>query len=283
MSPTDHVIEVSGQGFQDLIKQSQQVPVLLEFYAKDARSNQQPASALQKLAVKYQGKFKLGRVDVQQNQAIVQQLGVRALPTVKVIFEGKMVHNLEGPQTETGLRKLIDELTMSPMEHIRAQIKLLLEQHDITGAITLLQEIIAQEPSNYGLQTELADLLIMASRLDEARQILAALPADADGINKPKNRIEFIDKAASFDDLATLAKRVNASPQDLTAKYQYAVRLVVDDQIEPALMQMLEMLEADKSFDDALAQRTMILIFELLGKGDALATRYRRRMFAFLH
>jgi thioredoxin-like negative regulator of GroEL len=45
----------------------------------------------------------------------------------------------------------------------------------------------------------------------------------------------------------------------------------------------LQMLQIDKTFEDELARRTMIDVFDLLGKGDSLATAYRRKMFAFLH
>ena len=66
-------------------------------------------------------------------------------------------------------------------------------------------------------------------------------------------------------------------------QYDTAVRLIADDQIEAALEGLLIMLKKDKSFDDELARKTMIKVFELLGKGDAMATAYRRKMFTFLH
>jgi len=66
-------------------------------------------------------------------------------------------------------------------------------------------------------------------------------------------------------------------------KYQLAIRLVANDQIEAALEVLLEMLKLDRHFEEDLARRTMVKVFELLGKGDPTATAYRRRMFTFLH
>lgn len=83
--------------------------------------------------------------------------------------------------------------------------------------------------------------------------------------------------------LAELIDRVTQQPEDLPLKYQLAVRLVANDQIEEALEVLLEMLKIDKDYDEALARRTMVKIFELLGKGDSTATAYRRKMFTFLH
>ena len=59
--------------------------------------------------------------------------------------------------------------------------------------------------------------------------------------------------------------------------------LIVDDQIEAALEALLVVLKKDKEFEDQIARKTMIEVFELLGKGDPTATAYRRKMFAFLH
>jgi len=284
MSLNANVIDVSVKNFQDeVIEKSKQVPIVLEFYAEGGAPGQELTPLLRKLAGEYQGKFILARVDVQQNQQIAQQLGVRTLPTIKIIFQGQMVQDLEGPQEESKLRLILDQLTMSPIEQIQAQIKVLLEQGDRPGAVSMLQQAIDEEPGNYGLQVELADLLIMESRGDEARQILAKLPADTEGISKPQNRLEFIDKAADLPDIDSINSQISIDPDDLTARSNLAVRLIVDDQIEAALEALLYVLKKDKAFEDELARKTMIQVFELLGKGDPVATVYRRKMFSFLH
>ncbi|MFN3238440.1 MAG: tetratricopeptide repeat protein [Pseudomonadales bacterium] len=278
-----HIVDVTVQNFQELIEKSRETPVLLEFYAEGAEQSQSTAVMLNKLVNEYQGKFLLGRIDVQQNPQIAQQLGIRGLPTVKVIYQGQMVQDLEGPQEESSVREILDQITMSPVERIKSQIDLLLAEGRRSEAIGLLQQLIQEEPGNGAIQVELADLLIMDGRAAEARQILAALPADTDGISKPVNRLEFIDLGEEFADVATLTAEVEAHPDDLNKRYQLAVVLVVDDQVEAALEQLLLMLQKDKEFSDELARKTMIRVFDLLGKGDPVATAYRRKMFAFLH
>ena len=283
VNPSSHIIDVTAQNFQEVLEKSREIPVLLEFYIEGAEQCQPLALLLNKLVTEYQGKFLLGRIEVQQNPQVAQQLNVRGLPTIKVIFQGQMVQDLEGPQEETELRDIIEQITMSPVERIREQIQLLLEEGNRTAAIELLQQVIEQEPANHALQVELADLLIMDNRSDEARQIIAALPADAEGINKPVKRLNFIDKAAELPPLAELEALVISSPDDLQIRYQLALRLIVDDQIEAALEHLLVVMQKDKEFEDELARKTMIDVFDLLGKGDPVATAYRRKMFAFLH
>ncbi len=284
MNASPNIIEVSVQNFQtEVVEKSQQIPVFLEFYADGAEPSEQLAPILNKLATEFSEKMILARVDVQQNQQIVQQLAVRTLPTIKVIFQGQMAQDLEGPQEEATLREMIEQLTMSSVERIREQIKVYLAQGHRTEAIELLQQVISEEPHNHALQTELSDLLIMENRIDEAKLILASLPTDAEGISKPQNRVAFIELANELPPLAELLTAREANGDDLQLQYDTAVRLIADDQIEAALEGLLIMLKKDKSFDDELARKTMIKVFELLGKGDAMATAYRRKMFTFLH
>ncbi len=278
-----HIVDVSAQNFQEVIEKSRDTPVLLEFYVEGAEQSQPTAVMLNKLVAEYQGKFLLGRIDVQQNPQVAQQLGVRGLPTVKVIFQGQMVQDLEGPQEESTVREILDQITMSPVERIKAQVDMYLAAGQRSEAIELLQQVIQQEPGNTAIQVELADLLIMDGRPEDAQQIIASLPADTAGISKPTNRLKFIELAAGFAEIAELEAAIAANPEDLGKRYQLAVCLVVDDQIEPALDQLLSMLQQDKEYEEELARKTMIQVFDLLGKGDATATAYRRKMFAFLH
>jgi putative thioredoxin len=284
MNAVSHVVEVSAENFQtEVAEKSNEVPVLLEFYSDEAEPSQQLAPVLRRLAEEYAGKFCLARVDIQQNQQLVQQLGVRTLPTLKIIFKGQMAESLEGPQEESQLRVVLDQLTQSPLEKIRQQLDLFLANGDRKNAIEMLQQIIAEEPKNYALHAELCDLLFMEGRIDEGKQILAALPADTEGVNKPNSRLEFIDASASLAGIDELAKQVEDKPDDLQARMDLAVRLIMDDQIEQALDHLLETLKKDREWEDQLARKTMIKVFDLLGKGNEVATSYRRKMFTYLH
>lgn len=285
MSASPNVVDVSIENFQaEVVEKSKQLPVLLEFYADGAEPSEQVAPMLRKLASDYQGKFLLARVDIQQNPQIVQQLGVRTLPAVKLIYQGQMYQDLEGPQVEDAtIRQALDQLTMSSVERVREQIDMLLAQGDRQGAIGMLQQAVSEEPNNHALYTELCDLLIMENRIDEARQILAGLPADAEGINKPKSRLELLEEGESLPSVDALRNQVEANKDDLALRHQLAVRLVIDDQVEQGLEELLNILRVDPHFDDDLARKTMIKVFDMLGKGNELATAYRRKMFTVLH
>ena len=284
MSEAQHVFDVSLQNCNtEVAERSQKTPVLVEFYAEGAEQSQETSALLARIASEYDGKFLLGRVDIQRNPELVQQLQVRTLPTVKVVFQGQIVQNLEGPLPEPQLREFLDQLTMSPVERVRVQVNELLEQGNRPGAIQLLQQLIAEEPENHGISVELADLMIMEGDMAQAQSILGDLPEDAEGISKPRNRIAFIEEASSLPSVSELSQALADDEGNLKLRYELAVAQVADDQTEAALENLLVVLQKDREFQDELARKTMIRIFELLGKGDETATRYRRKMFTFLH
>lgn len=284
MEPISYIVEVNAQNFQsDVAEKSQQVPVLLEFYAEGAEECVPTSALLRRLADEFQGKFILARVDIQQNQQLVQQLGVRSLPTVKIIFQGQMAGDMEGPVDEQQLRDALGQLTMSPLERVREQIDFLVAQGERGQAIEMLRKVIEEEPKNFGLHVELCDLLILEGETDDAKQILAALPDDAEGIEKPRSRLTFLELASELGSLEELKQKVDADPSDLQATFDYAIGLIVADEIEQGLEVLLKIMMKDKTWEEETARTTMIKVFNMLGKGNELATAYRRKMFTYLH
>lgn len=284
MDASPNIIDITVENFQSVVgEQSKTTPVLLEFYAEGAEQCASTSALLQRLAAEYAGKFVLGRVEVQQNPQIVQQLGIRALPTVKIIFQGQMAGDIEGPADEQQLRGALDQITISPMERVREQIDFLVSQGERQQAIQMLRGVIAEEPNNFGLHVELCDLLILEGETSDAREILGAIPQDTVGIEKPLSRLEFLDLAGELGRLEELETRVASEPDNLRARFELAIRLAVEDRTEEGLDVLLELMKADREWEDELARKTMIKIFNMLGKGNEIATAYRRKMFSLLH
>ena len=284
MNTVSNVVEVSAENFQsEVAEKSAHKPVLLEFYAESPEANQDYSISLRQLAGEYQGKFLLARVNIQNNRQLVQQLQVRTLPTVKVIFQGKMLQDLEGPQELEQLRTLLDQITMSPLDRIRENMGEMLANGQRAEAIEMLQQVISQEPNNYALQAELSDLLILDGRLDEGKKVLEKLSSDTEGIEKPANRLYFLELAASLPPTTELYSEVDKNRDNLAARMDLVFALIADNELEAALDQLLEILKIDREWEEQKARTTMIRVFSLLGKGSQIATVYRRKMFTLLH
>lgn len=284
MDQNPNVFEVSPENFQsDVVERSRQVPVLILFWAAQARPSVEMRRMLESLVARQQGKVALALADVAVDPTLAQHLRVQGLPSVRVVQNGQLVQQLDGPQPEAALQSLIDELTLTPADALRAALDDLLESGDYERALQLLQQAVRQEPQNAGFRVELADVLLLTDRVDEARQVLASVPEGTEQRERPQTRLELLEEAAGMPQIADLQKTLETDPGNLEARYQLAVRQAAQHDYAAALDAAMAILQKDRAFRDDLGRLTMIRIFNLLGKGSDLAARYRRRMFNFMH
>lgn len=288
MAEPSNVVNVTPQTFQaEVVERSRKVPVVLLFWADQMPVARDMRKTLETLAGQYGGKFALALVDVARDQGFAQQLAqqlrVQSVPSVRVIHDGQIVDQMDGPQGERVLRSMLDQLTLTPGELLREQLKAVLDARDYPAALGMLKQAIQAEPNNAAFKVELADVLAMMGNVDEARVALATIPETTEGRDRPKIRIELIEEAAGMSSEAEIRAGLAKNPNDLELHYQAAVRDTVAGNYESALEHAMTILRTDRKFREDIGRATMVRIFTLLGKGNELATRYRRRMFNFMH
>jgi putative thioredoxin len=285
MSESSYVFEVNQHNFASVVQASQQVPVLVDFWADWCEPCKQLTPLLTKLAQEYRGGFILAKVNADAEQALAAHFRVRSLPTVIVIWQGQIVEQLVGLQPESAYRQIIDRFHMSPGDQIREQVDALWQHGRQQEAVQLLREVLKQEES-VELKVMLAEKLLQLNQGEEARQWLQALPAE-ERERQPASgllaRLQFSDLAQGTPDRAALEKKIQVDPADSTARRQLAARCVLAGDYEAALEQFMEILRRDPKFDDEAGRKGLIAIFEILGNEDPLVTTYRRRMFSLLH
>ncbi len=280
----DTVFEVSPDNFQSgVVERSRQVPVVLLFWAQEVMVSAEVRRDLETLARGYGGKVCVGLVDVARDPTLAQHLRVQGLPSIRVVHDGQIVHQLDGPQTEAALRALLDQLTMSSADLLREDLAGLLASGDLDQALAMLQQAVQEEPQNQVFRVELADVLARSGRIDDARQVLAGIPEDADERDRPQARIELLEEAPGLPAVDELEARLSRDDGDLEARYGLAVQAAAAGDYERALEEALTILRTDRGYRDDIGRLTMIRIFKLMGKGSELAGRYRRRMFNFMH
>ena len=275
---------VTMDNFQtDVVDASAQQPVVLLFWAEQVPESVQVKSLVEQVMADYAGKAVLTLSDVAQDQSLAPRLQVQGLPSIRIIHQGAIAEQLDGMVDEAQLRTVLDGLTQSSVEAMQGDLDQLMAAGDFAGAATVLQQSIHEEPNNQSLRVELADVLVRKGDLDDARTVLASIPEDTDGRSRPQNRLEFAEEAAGMDGLDDLQASVEANPDDLESRYALAVVQVVTANYEAALILCLDILRENREFRDDIGRLTMIRIFDVLGKGNELATKYRRKLFNAMH
>ena len=96
-----HVNEFTDANFEDDVTKSE-IPVLVDFWATWCGPCKAIAPLIEEIAEQYDGKVKVGKLDVDQNQNSAMKYGVRSIPTLLIMKNGKVINQIVGsvPKTE---------------------------------------------------------------------------------------------------------------------------------------------------------------------------------------
>jgi len=102
------IFEVTDQNFdQDVLKSDK--PVLVDFWATWCGPSRAIAPIVEELATEYQGKIKVGKMDVDRNQSTPMRYGVRGIPTLLVFKDGQVKEQIVGYVPKEQIQKALDK------------------------------------------------------------------------------------------------------------------------------------------------------------------------------
>ncbi|MFN5104153.1 MAG: thioredoxin [Planctomycetota bacterium] len=102
-----HAAEFTDAGFDSDVLNSSQ-PVLVDFWATWCGPCRQIAPLIDELAVKYEGKVKVGKVDIDQNQDLAEKYGINAIPTLLLFKDGEIIERFQGVPPRVKLESALD-------------------------------------------------------------------------------------------------------------------------------------------------------------------------------
>jgi putative thioredoxin len=273
---------------QDVITASTLAPVLVDFWAPWCGPCKTLGPMLEKLEAEAAGKWKLVKVNVDENQELAGHFQVRSIPHVMAFADGQPVDQFVGVLPEGQLREFIERLVPQGADAARLEAQAALAEGRREDAYNALQAALAYDPGFDEARMDRIEMLLEDHRVDEARNEVDLLsPKTTQGIdarfNAIKTRLDAVDAAADLPPTDALEAKVAAHPDDLEARFDLASALIARRKYEGALEHLLAIVQRDRTFRDDVGRKTMLSVFDLAAHQPELVSQWRRKLSALLY
>jgi putative thioredoxin len=276
---------------QDVMQASQQVPVLVDFWAPWCGPCKQLTPVLEKVVRGAKGRIRLVKINIDENPELAQQLRIQSVPTVYAFWQGQPVTGFAGAQPESQIKQLVDKLIEtaggggeegpSALE----QAKALLEEGDFRTAAEVYSALLQEEPENPELIGGFARALLGLDRVDDARKVVEQAPAKVSQhaeVAGARAAIDLAETAGKLRDPRIVEEDLTRDPDDHAARIELANALFLRGQPENAIEQLLIIVRRDRSWNDDAARKRLLTFFEALGHTHPLTVQGRRKLSSLL-
>jgi putative thioredoxin len=273
---------------KDVIEASAHAPVLVDFWAPWCGPCKSLGPLLEKLEHEYAGRWRLVKVNVDENPQLAAHFQVRSIPHVVAFADKRPIDQFTGVLPESHLRAFIERLVPNPAQAEHRAALLAREQGQRGVARDHLLAALALDPGYDEARLDLIELLLDEECIDDARREAGLLsPKTTQGIdvryNTLKTRLDALDAVGDLPPTDSLEAAVASDPGNLEARFDLANALIARRAYEQALEHLLEIVKRDRSFRDDIGRKTMLAVFDLAAHQPELVSEWRRRLSATLH
>lgn len=275
------MIDITLQNFEaELINGSRQQPVLLDIWAPWCGPCRTLGPMLEKLEVAYAGRFRLAKVNSDEQPEISGQLsqmfGVRSIPFCVLFMDGQPVDGFVGALPEAQIRAFLDkhvpsEGALEAQEEVAAAEELL-EEGMTDAALGKLLAALEADPKNESARVDLIKALVELGDVAAAAACFSEVASQYGLSNRLQAAGQWIAAHQRADDsppLEVLDAAIAADRRDFEARYAKATRLWVSGNPTAAMDELLEIVLRDKSWNQEAARKTYVAILEWISKPPA--------------
>jgi putative thioredoxin len=284
------VKETTTQGFiKDVIEESRQQPVLVDFWASWCGPCKQLTPVLEKAVKAAKGKVKLVKMNIDEHPAVPGQMGIQSIPAVIAFSNGQPVDGFMGALPESQVIAFLERLTkdkiVSADKNLLEAADAALVEGNAAAAAEVYAQLLKEDAGNVHAHAGLARCYVETGALEQARQTLALVPEAKQNeapVAAARAALEVAEQAKSVGPLNELEQKVAANPLDHQARFDLAAALNAAGKRAEAVEHLLAIVKKDRNWNDDAARKQLVQFFEAWGFADPAAVEGRKRLSSIL-
>lgn len=278
MNRSKYIIDADEGNFPyEVLAYSNQVPVVVDFWAEWCQPCKLLSPLLEKLAVEAAGAFRLAEIDVDANPRLTMEYQVQSIPAVKAFRNGQMVAEFGGLRPEAELREFLHQLAPRPGDLLLDKGNNLLSRGQWDAAQDAFRQVIQSDPDHPGGLLGLAKSYLARGEAVAALPILREFPASKE-YGVAEQLLPLAEALAALD-----AGELSGDGRDeLLPMYRTALHLVQRGNLEAAIDGLLDILREDKKYRQGEVRQVTVALLHLLGEENPHSQAYRNELSSLL-
>ncbi|TGY49698.1 co-chaperone YbbN [Rodentibacter caecimuris] len=285
MADFPFVIEINEQNLTEILQQSLEKPLVVNFYAPSHKESADFLALLERLVEQYQGQFILGKVNCEVEQLIAAQFRIQALPTTYLFKEAQALDAFPGALDQASLLQRLSVILPKEEEIKFHQALDFLQVENYDAALPLLKEAWElSDKKNSDIALLYAETYIAMKKTEPAQEILNQIPLqDRDSRWQGlQAQIELLIQAADTPEIQQLTSDYAQNPTTEIA-IKLAIQLHQANRNEEALSLLFDILKKELDAQNGEVKQQFLSILSAMGNADPLTNKFRRLLYSLLY
>lgn len=280
------MIAITLENFQQVVlEESKNKLVLVAFWAQQVPES---IEFKDKLAVKvapFTEQVIMATVDCQTEQQIAQQFGIQGLPTAVLVKDGQPIDGVSGPQTDETIATFLEKHLPKPEDILLAQAQSALSENNVSDALSAITKAYQFDDQRADIKLVLVDAYIQTGKVQDAQTLLdSIMMVDQDSYyHALLAKLELASQAANSPEVQALEAELANKPNDIEIQHQLAAQYSQVNRHEDALKMLFRLVQAGEAETKDKSKELFLDVLKGLAEGDALATKYRRKLYTLLY
>ena len=287
-----HVKDVNEETFMDdVIEASKNSPIVVDFWAPWCGPCKTLGPALEAEVKATNGKIKMVKIDIDQNQNLASQMRIQSIPAVFAFVDGQPIDGFMGAKAPSELKSFIDKLLEKvtdddgDLSEALAVANEMLNAEEFNDAAETFEAILGEDPESALAFVGLFNARMGAKKINDAKTMLEEIP------DALKNKAEILALQAQIDlsnqaegvgEINDLRSTLTNDKNNHQARFDLALALFTKGESSEAIQELLTIFRVDQEWNDDAARQQLFKIFDILGSENPITLSGRRQLASML-